>query len=277
MSYKNSKLECFMNSRPPVVSGQFYSANKDELSTVVDKYISTSKNFCFVPKIVVSPHAGFVYSGPTAGYAYRQLENLEDKEYTVLLVGPSHRIYFEGFSFPLYDSFETPLGSIKVNQTKISQFLSSQENQELFFRHDAPHADEHSLETQLPFLQRSMKKFNIIPIVYGKSDYNVLAKVFDYFLADADTIAVVSSDLSHYHGYQEAMQIDKNCNEAVLALDAISIASGEACGMIGVQAAIVYAKKHSLESLVLDYKTSGDTAGDKIKVVGYASYMFYKR
>jgi MEMO1 family protein len=265
-----------MRSRAPVVSGQFYSQNKEKLSSEVTNYIASAKNFGFTPKIIVSPHAGFVYSGQTAGYAYRQLENLEDKEYTVLLVGPSHRIYFEGFSFPLYDSFETPLGAVKVNQAKISQFLASQGGQEEFFRHDAPHADEHSLETQLPFLQQSMKKFNIIPIVYGKSDYNVLAKVFDYFLGDAYTIAVVSSDLSHYHGYEEAKLIDDRCNQAVASLEAVLMNSGEACGMIGVQAAIVYAKKHGLQSLVLDYKTSGDTAGDKIKVVGYASYMFYQ-
>jgi len=265
-----------MSIRPPVVSGQFYSDDSQELASSVARYISGAKNYGIVPKIIVSPHAGFVYSGPTAGYAYRQLENLEDEEYTVLLVGPSHRVFFEGFSFPQYDSFDTPLGNIAVNQAKIEEFLSTQHGHGEFFRHDKPHSDEHSLETQLPFLQQSLKKFTIIPIVYGKSDYNVLVNVFDYFLADPYTIAVVSTDLSHYHGYEEARMIDKNCNEAVLGLDAKAMQSGEACGMVGVQAAILYAAKNGLSSSVLDYKTSGDTAGDKARVVGYASYMFYK-
>jgi hypothetical protein len=264
-----------MSTRAPAVSGAFYPSDANELGTIVSEDIKRAKNFGKNPLLLVSPHAGFVYSGQTAGYAYKQLENLPKAHYTVVLVGPSHHVGFEGFAFPFDDKFVTPLGEIAVNQDKIHKFLSKNTTILPVFKHDIPHKDEHCLETQLPFLQKSLESFDIIPIVYGKSDYNQLCFIFEQFLADDNTIVVISSDLSHFHDYDTAKSIDASCNKAVIDLSIDELSNGEACGMIGIEAAIKFANTHGLKSELLDYKNSGDTAGDKSRVVGYASYMFY--
>jgi len=261
----------------PAVNGIFYPDDKVELAKTISDYINQAPSVIDKkPIILASPHAGFIYSGQTAGVSYRQLKNLPKEHHTIVLVGPSHRIGFEGFAFPFSDSFATPLGIISVNQEKIHYFLSKFTPILPVFKHDMPHKDEHCLETQLPFLQQSLDNFDIIPIVYGKSDYNHLSMIFEHFLSYKNTIVVVSTDLSHYHDYETAKIIDNACNDGVAKLDLEQLSNCEACGITGLKAAVEYAKKHNLHSTVLDYKTSGDTAGDKAKVVGYASYMFYK-
>lgn len=265
-----------MSARIPAVSGAFYPSDADELGKVVGDDINSAKNSHHQPLLLASPHAGFIYSGETAGWAYKQLENLPKTHYTVLLVGPSHRVGFEGFAFPFHDKFLTPLGEIPVNQEKIHKFLAQNTSTLPVFKHDLPHKDEHCLETQLPFLQKSLESFDIIPIVYGKCDYNDLCFIFEQFLLDGDTIVVISSDLSHFYEYDKARQIDDFCNKGVVELDLDVLSNGEACGMIGLKAAVLFAAKYGLKSELLDYRTSGDTAGDKSRVVGYASYMFYR-
>ena len=266
-----------MSTREAAFSGSFYSSDPTELSHVVSEDIDRAESINIKPTIIVSPHAGFVFSGVTAGVAYKQLKNLEEKHYTIVLVGPSHRIAFDGFAFPLSNKFTTPLGEICVNQDKIETFLNLYGSKLQVFRHDLPHKDEHCLETQLPFLQKSLKKFDIIPIVYGKCDYNDLCSIFEYFLNTRDTIIIVSSDLSHFYDQENANKIDSYCNDGVLNLDIEKLSCGEACGMTGIKASVSYALKEKLSPLLLDYRTSGDTAGNMSRVVGYASYMFYKK
>lgn len=265
-----------MTVREAAVAGMFYSDDPVVLSADVNSYLKQAKNFNKIPQILVSPHAGFIYSGLTAGFSYKQLENIAGEHFTFVLVGPSHRVGFEGFAFPFSDIFRTPLGNVSVNQQKIHTFMSHFSTVLPVFKHDIPHKDEHSLETQLPFLQSVCGSFDIIPIVYGKSDYNHLCAIFEYFLSDTTNKIIISSDLSHYHEYEVALDIDSRCNLGVKKLSLETFEDGEACGKLGIKAAIKYAQLHGLSSVVLDYRTSGDTAGSKEKVVGYASYMFYE-
>ena len=265
-----------MSIRLPAVSGSFYPSDKSELESLVDGYLRGAKLHGGRAQILIAPHAGFVYSGTTAASAYKQLESLPKEHYTVVLVGPSHRVGFEGFALPFSDCFDTPLGSVVVNQEKIHHFLRHFANTFPVFKHDQPHKDEHSLETQLPFLQMSLEYFDIVPIVYGKGDYNHLSVIFEYFMLEKNSIIVISSDLSHFYDYDSAMAIDQHCNDGVLQLNLDELEAGEACGKIGIKAAVKYAKEHGLKSVLLDYRTSGDTAGDKARVVGYASYMLYE-
>ena len=266
-----------MNTREAAVSGSFYPSDAKELSHIVIENIDKAESKNITPTIIVSPHAGFIYSGVTAGTAYKQLQNIKDEHYSILLVGPAHTIGFEGFAFPFSNKFATPLGDIIVNQDKIETFMNQFSNILPVFRHDLPHKNEHCLETQLPFLQKSLKSFDIIPIVYGKSDYNDLSSIFEYFLSLKNIIVVVSSDLSHFHDQNNANKIDHYCNDGITELDINKLSNGEACGMIGLKAAVSCALRTNLEPLLLDYRTSGDTAGDKSRVVGYASYVFYKK
>lgn len=262
-----------MSVRPTAVAGAFYPGDAQTLASMIDGFLAQVEGELLSPKVVVSPHAGFIYSGLTAAYAYRQLQSREIER--ILLVGPSHHVYFEGFAFSGADRWTTPLGEVELDQGDMAAFLKEREEDPAFFLHDQPHEFEHSLEVQVPFLQRSLARFKLVPVCYGKSDYRKLAAVFDHFLADEKTVAVVSSDLSHFHPQAQANRVDAFCNRAVETLDLDAMDHCEACGAIGMKAAIAYAQRQGLKSKVLDYRTSGDTAGDKNRVVGYGSYAFY--
>lgn len=256
--------------RECAVAGYFYTDDAEELQRSVDGYIAKAVAIGSRPKIVVSPHAGHVYSGECAGYAYAQLKDQGFKR--VLLVGPSHHVGFEGFAFTDADTWKSPLGEIPIDRTAIARFLEERGGHS--FVHPEPHKLEHSLEVQLPFLQRALGEFTLIPIVYGQADYRELKRIYDYF-ADEETIVVVSSDLSHFYTEAEANAIDSHCNIGVENLDPDELELCEACGKTGIMAAIVYAKDHELRSRVLNYMTSAKHSGDYNRVVGYGSYIFY--
>ncbi len=221
-------------------------------------------------KGIVVPHAGYIYSGPVAGEGYRQLLNLDySKPIKVFILAPSHYMYFTGASVGLFDAYKTPLGLVNVSKT--AGELLNEPN--FHFILDA-HIEEHSLEVQLPFLQYVLPHFEIVPILYGDIRYKVLAESIEKYL-DERSILVVSSDLSHYYPYDKAVQIDSNCNAAVEQLDLKKMDKCEACGKTGIMMMIYLAKKNNWKSLVVKYANSGDTAGPKSQVVGYASYAFY--
>ncbi len=263
-----------MSIRPPAACGMFYPKESDKLLEFVNYAIGKSANFDKKPLILVSPHAGFIYSGYTAGYAFRQLQNLDqDREYKVLLLGPSHRVYLESAALSPNDGFETPLGVVKVDQEESQRLMS---RFSYITVNPAPHKLEHSLETQLPFLQAALKSFSIIPLVYGAIADEKLFETLEEFLIDESRIVVISSDLSHYYHIDEANFIDSHCIKGIERLSFAVMKECEACGKPAILAAIRYAIKHNLKAKTLDYKTSADTAGDKNKVVGYGSFMFYK-
>ena len=263
--------------REPAVSNAFYPANPYELESMIDYFLEKAPLYNLKPEAVISPHAGYIYSGLTAGHSYKQFLNLDrNKHYKVLLIGPSHFVPFSGISFGYYDYWETPLGKVPVNKREIEKFVMN--NQDLpITLNTLPHAREHSLEVQVPFLQRVLSDFSIIPVVYGQVPYQIVEKVIEGIKgSNDDVVVVISTDLSHYYPYETARYIDSNCIKAVEEINLEYLKACEACGKTGMEALIDYANKVGWKSSVLDYKTSGDTAGDKESVVGYLSAVFYK-
>ncbi|WP_456402349.1 AmmeMemoRadiSam system protein B [Persephonella sp.] len=263
--------------REPAVSNAFYPGDPDELRRLIDHYLNMAPLYNIKPEAVVSPHAGYIYSGEVAAVGFKQFLNLDrEKHYNVLLIGPSHYVPFAGISFGYYDFWETPLGEIRVNKKIIEDFIYKNPDIPVTLN-TLPHSREHSLEVQIPFLQAVMENFSIIPVVYGHIDYVVLERVLDFIKNDrTDVVVVISSDLSHYYPDDVAKEIDRNCNLAVELLDPTYLTKCEACGKPGIEAVIRYSLKKGWKSKVLDYKTSGDTAGDRSAVVGYGSYVFYR-
>ncbi|MEM5777252.1 MAG: AmmeMemoRadiSam system protein B [Candidatus Aenigmatarchaeota archaeon] len=248
--------------RKAVVAGSFYPKEKNMLEKMIDGFLEKAKVEKINSKGFVMPHAGYIYSGQVAAYGYKIISYLKPKK--VILLGPSHFIPFVGSSISTADYWETPLGKVKVERVK-STFLDF----------PAAHHYEHSIEVQLPFLQRVLKKFSIIPISIGDDDFNDVAKEITK-LIDNKTIIIASSDLSHYYDYETAIKIDSLANEAVPKLDINKAKKIEACGKIGILALMKIAKKNGWSGKKLFYANSGDTAGDKSQVVGYGCYVFYE-
>ncbi|WP_457640723.1 AmmeMemoRadiSam system protein B [Persephonella sp.] len=263
--------------REPAVSNAFYPGDPEELKRIINFYLEKAPLYNIKPDAVVSPHAGYIYSGEVAAISYKQFLNLNrDKHYDILLIGPSHYVPFSGVSFGYYDFWETPLGEVRVNKKIIEEFIYSNPDIPTTLN-TLPHIKEHSLEVQVPFLQMVLEDFSIIPVVYGHIDYKAIKRVMEFIKGDKDNVVVViSSDLSHYYPDDIAKNIDKYCNLAVETLNPEFLNECEACGKVGLEAIINFAKEKGWKSKVLDYKTSGDTAGDRSAVVGYGSYIFYK-
>jgi AmmeMemoRadiSam system protein B len=247
--------------RRAVVAGSFYPSNKEQLEKMIDGFLVKAKAEEMDAKGFVMPHAGYIYSGQVAAYGYKIISRLKPKR--VIILGPSHFIPFVGSSISTADYWETPLGKVKVEKVK-TEFLDFPE----------AHKYEHSIEVQLPFLQRVLKDFQIIPISIGDDDYRDIAKQLEGLLDDA--IIIASSDLSHYYDYETAIKIDALANEAIPKLDLKKAERIEACGKTGILALMALAKKQGWSGKKLFYANSGDTAGDKSQVVGYGCYAFYE-
>ncbi|HEV08989.1 MAG: AmmeMemoRadiSam system protein B [Sulfurihydrogenibium sp.] len=261
--------------RTPAVANLFYPRDKDILENTIKTYLAKAPLYSYKPEGLISPHAGYMYSGIVAAVSYKQLLNLDlEKHHTFLLIGPSHHVYLQGISFGYYDFWQTPLGMVKVAKEKIAEFVKSKPNFPLTLN-TLPHRKEHSLEVQVPFLQVIAKNFDIIPVVYGDIESDYIKEIIEFF-KDEKTVVIISSDLSHYYPDKVAREIDSYCHLAVEKLDERFLQYCEACGKTGIEAMIKYAKEKGLKSKVLEYKTSGDTGGDYSSVVGYASYIFYK-
>ncbi|PMP83630.1 MAG: AmmeMemoRadiSam system protein B, partial [Caldisericum exile] len=244
---------------------------REELKSMIRRFVESSplEDLDNI-KALIAPHAGYIYSGPIAGYSYKQLMNLDYlKNIKVIIIAPSHYAYFHGASVGLFDAYKTPLGF--VNVSKDAQKLLQLE--EFHFILDA-HLEEHSIEVQLPFLQYTLPRFEIIPILYSEISVESLLKgIMTIF--DENTILVVSTDLSHYYPYEIAIKKDSHCIKAVQELNNKYLANCEACGKTGIATVIHFAKINNLKSKILKYATSGDTAGPKSQVVGYLSAVFY--
>jgi len=263
--------------REPAVANMFYPANPEKLREIVTYFLNNAPLYNIKPQAVISPHAGYIYSGQTAAYSYKQFLNLDKtKHYKILLIGPSHFVPFNGISFGYYDYWETPLGAVKVDKEEIEKFIINNRDLPITLN-TIPHQREHSLEVQVPFLQVVLDKFSIIPVVHGQIDFKIVEEVISQIKDKReDVIVVISTDLSHYYPYDVAKQIDKYCLLAVEKEDISLLSKCEACGEIGIAAIIDYASKVGWKSKILDYRTSGDTAGDKDAVVGYLSAVFYR-
>ncbi|WP_297439864.1 AmmeMemoRadiSam system protein B [Sulfurimonas sp.] len=264
-----------MSTRKDAVAGQFYPASKTEIekmfhhyNVIIDESIKDERILEIIPRAIIVPHAGYVYSAFTANIAFRLLKNSHAKR--VVVIGPSHRVYLDGISVARYDSYETPLGEIPID-TKLADTLIKKFD--LHFQENA-HA-EHSTEVQMPFIKYYLENASVVEMVYGQEDPKHLSEVIKYLLNDKDTVVVISTDLSHYYDIEKAKKLDTICLEAIATLNANELHQGcEACGKIGVEAILITAKDKRLTSTLLDYRTSADVSNDKTQVVGYMSAAF---
>lgn len=260
--------------RDPAVAGIFYAGTQEELSKSVDSYVEAGQFGVHAmgrPQIIIVPHAGYVYSAETAGKAYALLQNYAKSIKNVIIVGPSH--YYPGKEAYLsdVDFFRTPLGRVPVNKNLVHQLASA--NKEFKVNNKA-HEKEHSVEVQLPFIQKILPRAQIVPIVYGDISPEELAKGLNKYISSKDTLLVISADLSHYYPYDKAKEIDEKTMHKIAKNEPIE--DHESCGAIGINAALILAKNNSFYPQMLDLTNSGDVNDDKTRVVGYGSWSFYK-
>jgi AmmeMemoRadiSam system protein B len=255
--------------RRPAVAGLFYPADPDELAASVRACLRAARpDAAPAPRAVIAPHAGYVYSGPVAGSVYARLAPLRGRVRRVVLIGPSHRVGFRGLAVPSADVFTSPLGPVPVDREAVARILALSQVVE---RDDA-HAQEHSLEVQLPFLQEVLGGFALVPIAAGDASAEQVAEVIEALWDGPETLVVVSSDLSHYHDYATARRLDEETTRAIEALDPEGLDEESACGRIGVRGLLLVARRRGLAARTLDLRSSGDTAGPRDRVVGYGAY-----
>lgn len=256
--------------RQPAVAGAFYPDQPPVLRRMVQELLHRAPANA-PPCAMIAPHAGYVYSGYTAACAYRCLtEAPQEHPRRVVLLGPSHRVYLEGASVGSFTRFATPLGDIPLDEEPLARLGAEPD----VSRHNQPHTQEHSLEVHLPFLQETVRHFRLVPLVYGRIDPRRLAQLILLAWRPGDLL-VASSDLSHFHDDTKAKRLDGQCHAAVLNLDATALAGCEACGITGMAALVELARVRRWHPTLADYRSSGDVTGDRSRVVGYASYLFY--
>lgn len=258
--------------RQPAVVGQFYPADPDLLQRDVEEYISQASLPADLDRVraVIAPHAGYVYSGATAGYAFKALKQLPERERTVFLLGPAHRVPVSGVALGNYASFRTPLGDAPVAVDRVNDMLDSAP---FYTSAPAAHEPEHCLEVEVPFLQLSLADFKLVPMLFGQvNPREVAADLFDR-LKEHDLI-VVSSDLSHFHSYDQARQRDQAFLDALLEGSVKGVREGEACGRAPVMTLMEIAERKGWVPHLLDYRNSGDTAGSRSRVVGYGAIAY---
>jgi MEMO1 family protein len=258
--------------RPAAVAGAFYPGAPRQLTADVRAYLaatSPSAGSAGWPKALIVPHAGYAYSGPVAASAFSRLAPGRDTIRRVVLLGPCHRVPVRGLALPAAAAFATPLGSVPVDReaVQIARALPQ------VVESAAAHAHEHSLEVQLPFLQSVLADFAVVPFAVGDASAEDVAEVIELLWGGRETLIVVSSDLSHYHPYAEARRIDRGTADEVLALSS-TLDHEQACGATPINGFALCARRHALSSELLDLRNSGDTAGDKSRVVGYAAFAF---
>ncbi len=255
--------------RPPAVSGMFYPGDPKELASDVNAMLAAARPPALRPKALIVPHAGYVYSGPVAAYAYALLAPLRGTIERVVLFGPAHRVYVRGLAVPTADAFATPLGSVPIDKEAIAAVAGLPQVE----TDDIPHAPEHSLEVQLPFLQTVLGDFKLVPFCVGDVSGAAIAEVMDALWGGDETLIVVSSDLSHYHAYAAAQKLDRQTADDVLHLRVLEDYE-QACGALPINGLLEAAPRRRLSPHLLDLRKSGDTAGDKSRVVGYAAFAF---
>ncbi len=254
--------------RTPAVAGLFYPDDPAQLRQDLERFLAEATPGQAVPKALIAPHAGYVYSGPIAATAYAQLAPVRDVIKRVVLLGPSHRVPFLGLALSDADVFNTPLGPVPVDREALESIRSLSQVQVL----DAAHAMEHSLEVHLPFLQTVLADFRLVPLVVGEASPDQVSEVLDVLWGGEETLIVVSSDLSHYHDYETARRMDQETSARIESLRQPDIEPEHACGCRPVNGLIKAAKERGLHASILDLRNSGDTAGPRDQVVGYGAY-----
>ena len=259
--------------RPAAVAGLFYPGAPSALAADVRAHLAAAEapdgTARRAPKAIIVPHAGYIYSGPIAAHAYARLAAARSAVRRVVLFGPAHRVAVRGLALPSTRAFAMPLGEVLVDDEARALALTLPQVE----CDDDAHAQEHSLEVQLPFLQRMLEDFRIVPFAVGAATPAMVAEVIELLWGGPETLIVVSSDLSHYQRYAEARTTDRATVDAILALSP-ELDHDQACGATPINGLLSAARRHRLHPELLDLRNSGDTAGDKSRVVGYASFAF---
>ena len=259
-----------MSVRTPAVAGLFYSDDAAALGASVRGYLAAVDGKGPPPKALILPHAGHVYSGAVAASGYARLLPVRDTVTRVVLIGPSHYVPLMGLAACSADWFETPLGRVPVDKPAIGRLLALPQ----VTISDAAHAQEHSLEVHLPFLQQALDDFRLVPLVAGDATAEDIAQVLDTLWDGPETLIVVSSDLSHFRDYETARRLDAATSMAIEALAPDDITDEQACGRVPIKGLLRAARRHGLTGRTLDLRNSGDTAGPRDRVVGYGAFAF---
>jgi len=259
--------------RPAAVAGAFYTgaplALAGDVAAMLGEAEAHRRPSAPLPKAVIVPHAGHMYSGPIAASAYAELERGRDQYRRVVLLGPTHRVPVRGLALPSSEAFETPLGVVPLDLDAMAKLADLPQ----VVTFDAAHDLEHSLEVQLPFLQAVLDDFTLVPLAVGDATPQEVAEVLERLWGGPETLFVISSDLSHYLSYGEAQLVDRVTAEAILDLRA-PLSHAQACGGTPVNGLLLSARRHHLAPHLLDLRNSGDTAGDRNRVVGYGAFVF---
>lgn len=259
--------------RKPAVAGYFYPADpvllRDELGQLLAAV--PAKPDATAPKALLVPHAGYVYSGPVAASGYARLAAVAGSIRRVALLGPAHRVALRGLALPAAESFASPLGEVALDRQAIEDIADLPQ----VVVSEAAHALEHSLEVHLPFLQTLLGGFQLLPLVVGNASADEVAQVLERVWGGPETLIVISSDLSHYLPYDAARETDAAAVERMLRLEP-GLDPAQACGATPVNGLLALARRRRLSAELLDLRNSGDTAGDKTRVVGYAALAFYE-
>ncbi|MEA1989063.1 MAG: AmmeMemoRadiSam system protein B [Pseudomonadota bacterium] len=263
--------------RPPAVSGMFYPGNKQEISD----FFAECENFSLIkhthsnpiPRALILPHAGYIYSGCAAYEGYQYWQAASEKIKTVVVIGPAHRVAFEGIATVGVELLETPLGLVEVDGDLRDYMIK----EGLISVADQAHAAEHSIEVHLPFIQSMLPNAKILPLLDGMVSADKVKKIIESLWNDSGVYFVISSDLSHFHSYDEAKAIDKQTANLIESGDWQALNGNRACGYIGIQGLLKMQVSHSLKLEQIRLINSGDTAGDKQRVVGYGSWAVFEQ
>lgn len=258
--------------RRPAVAGAFYPATPAVLGRAIDELLAAVPAGPLThPKALIAPHAGYQYSGPIAASAYAQLAPIAARVTRVVLLGPAHRVPLRGLAYPDADRLLTPLGAVALDREALAGLADLPQVRCL----DSAFDGEHCLEVQLPFLQRVLGDFRVVPLVVGAAAPAHVAEVLERLWGGEETLIVISSDLSHYLDYGSAVQLDRQTTRAIEHLDPEALDHRGACGATPVAGLLLAARHHGLKVQTLDLRNSGDTAGPRDQVVGYGAYAVF--
>lgn len=264
------------SSRPAAIAGLFYEARPDALARQVDRLLDgvPDPGRGPPPKAMIVPHAGLVYSGPVAATGYARLRARADTIERVVILAPSHRVYLEGLALPVADRFETPLGSVAVDGALVGRIAGLPQ----VVRSREAHAREHAVEVHLPFLQRLLPRFTLLPLVVGRAEPAAVAEVLAAVWGGPETLIVISSDLSHFHDHATATELDRATAAAIVAADGPGLDPQQACGARCIDGLLAFAERRPLRIELLDLRTSADTfaRADRERVVGYGTFAVHE-
>ncbi len=257
--------------RQPAVAGMFYPADPSRLRNMVQEFLDTAvlPPTPLHPKAIIAPHAGYVYSGPIAGSAFKPWVGQLADVSRMILIGPAHTMAVSGLAGASVDAFRTPLGDVLVDRVAMEHIRPLPQVQ----IHDGAHSREHCLEVMLPFLQMVAPQVKIVPLVAGQCDGRDVAALLQVLWGGPETRIIISSDLSHYYDYQTAKKLDAATAQAIEELTPDQLGSESACGRIPIQGLLHQAKAHHLTAHTVDLRNSGDTAGSHDRVVGYGAFL----